>query len=292
MNRKEFLQLITVAPLTAPVMKLRTLENTIDSFPNTPKMPTLFIGHGHPMNALLDNIFTQTLTQLGERLEKPAAALVISAHWETKGTQVSVNPHPKTIYDFGNFDPRLFQIRYEPAGSPTLARAVIAMAPEYAIQENHSRGIDHGVWTVLKYIFPQADVPVLQLSVDTHQPPLYHYQLGQALKKLRRKGVLVIGSGNIVHNLQMLNWQDMEAKPYDWAIEFDAVVKQRLDQAHFSELVDYQQFGALARASVPTNDHYLPMLYTLGLAEPNEHIIYPFEGFQYAGISMRSFLVA
>lgn len=272
-------------------MKLQTLEKITDQFSATHLMPVLFIGHGHPMNALLDNNFTQALTQLGKNLEKPTAALVISAHWFTKGTYVSVNPHPKAIYDFGNFDARLFDIRYEPAGSPELAQEVKKLAAQFPIQEDSTMGLDHGTWTVLKYIFPQADVPVFQLSIDYSQPPAYHYQLGQALKKLRRKGVLIIGSGNIVHNLRTLDWQHSEAPPYDWAVEFDAIVKQRLDQGAFSDLVNYQQFGSVAQASVPTNDHYLPMLYTLGLVEPTEHIRYSFEGFQYAGISMRSFMV-
>ena len=141
-------------------------------------------------------------------------------------------------------------------------------------------GLDHGTWTVLKYIFPQADVPVFQLSVDYRQPPAYHYQLGRALRKLRRKGGLIIGSGNIVHNLRALDWQHSEAPPYDWAVEFDTIVKQRLDQNRFSDLVNDQQFGTVAQASVPTNDRYLPMLYTVGLVENNESVHYSFEGFQ------------
>ena len=271
-------------------MNVRELEKITDRFVSSDRMPMLFIGHGHPMNALLDNEFTRTLSQLGDSLEKPTAALVVSAHWQTRGTYVSVNAQPKTIYDFGNFDSRLFQIRYEPVGSPELAREVIRAATEFSIKEDATMGLDHGAWTVLKYIFPQADVPVFQLSLDYRQPPAYHYRLGQVLRKLRRKGVLIIGSGNIVHNLRMLDWQNLSARPYDWAIEFDATVKQYLDQRQFDKLIRYHELGTVARLSVPTNDHYLPMLYLLGLMEPDERIHYALEGFQYAGISMRSFL--
>lgn len=294
MNRNEFLQTMTATSLAA--FELPDLHRATDAFPTTDKMPALFIGHGHPMNALLDNDFTQRLTQLGQQLERsglerPSAVLVVSAHWETIGTYVSVNPAPKAIYDFGPFDDRLFQIKYEPVGSPALARTVREEVKLVDVQEDAQMGLDHGAWTILKYIFPKADVPVFQLSVNYAQKPEFHYQLGRELSRLRRKGVLIIGSGNIVHNLRALDWRHLEAKPHDWAVEFDAVVRQAIDGHRDRELIDYSRFGTVAQLAVPTNDHYLPMLYVLGLREPNEPVRYLYEGFQFAGISMRCFQI-
>jgi 4,5-DOPA dioxygenase extradiol len=254
-------------------------------------MPMLFIGHGHPMNALYDNTFTQSLAKIAQNIEKPNAIMVVSAHWETRGTFVSVNPQPKTIYDFGRFDDRLFDIKYEPKGHPELAHEVIKTAPDFGIKADESMGLDHGTWTVLKHIYPKADVPVFQLSIDYTQPPAYHFALAQSLKKMREKGVLIVGSGNIVHNLGILDWSNIDAKPYDWAIEFDQVVKQKLDNQDFASLVNYQQFGKAAQMSVPSNDHYLPLLYPLGLMDKTETVKYLYEGYQHGSISMRCFQV-
>lgn len=289
MRRNEFLRSLTATSLTA--FTLPDLRRATDAFPTTARMPALFIGHGHPMNALLDNRFTQRLTKLGQQLERPSAVLMVSAHWETIGTFVSVNPAPKAIYDFGPFDERLFQIRYEPAGSPALARALQQDVKSVAVQEDARMGLDHGAWTILKYVFPQADVPVFQLSVNYAQPPAFHYQLGRELAQLRRQGVLIIGSGNIVHNLGALDWYHLDAQPYDWALEFDALVKRAIDERIDRDLIDYRRFGTTARQAVPTSDHYLPMLYVLGLREPNEPVRYLYEGFQFAGISMRCFQI-
>lgn len=292
MERKRFLQIMAAAPLLYSGMKLSEFENISQDFRKSDKTPVLFIGHGHPMNALYDNDFTQALARVGAGMERPNAIMVVSAHWETRGTFVSVNPQPKTIYDFGGFDDRLFQVKYEPQGHPELARAVIAATPDYTIREDHSMGLDHGAWTVLKHLFPAADIPVFQLSIDYTQPPAYHYQLAAALKKMREKGVMVIGSGNIVHNLGILDWHNIAAKPYDWAIEFDDIVKNRLNDHDFTALVNYQQFGRLAQMAIPTNDHYLPLLYTLGLSDEKEQVSYLYEGHQYGSISMRCFQVA
>ena len=270
---------------------LPALRRVTDTFPVTDKMPALFVGHGHPINAVLDNAFTQRLTQLGVQLERPSAVLVISAHWETIGTYVSVNPAPKTIYDFGPFDDRLFQIKYEPVGSPAMAQAVRQAVQSVAVGEDARMGLDHGAWGILKYIFPKADVPVFQLSIDYRQPPAFHYQLGRELARLRRKGVLIIGSGNLVHNLRVLDWHNIDARPQDWAIEFDALAKQAIDGHHHQQLINYPGFGLLAQQAIPTNDHYLPMLYILGLREPDEPVRHLYEGFQFATVSMRSFQI-
>lgn len=293
MKRNFFLKLLASTPFILAGMNINKLSELSTNFTQTAKMPALFIGHGHPMNALFDNNFTQTLARLGQQIERPQAIIVVSAHWETRGSFVSINPSPQTIYDFGGFDSRLFEIRYTPKGHPELAKQAIAEAEsnQFSLQADPNMGLDHGAWTVLKHIFPQADIPVFQISIDYSKPPIYHFELANALKKMREKGVLVIGSGNIVHNLRILDWQNINAQPFDWAIEFDELVKKHLDQHDFNALVDYSKFGKLAQLAVPTNDHYLPMLYTLGLADKNEKITHLFEGHQYGSISMRCFMV-
>lgn len=272
-------------------MKLKDLNTITNGFKRTTRMPVLFIGHGHPMNAILDNAFTQRLTRLGQQLEKPNAVLMISAHWETAGTFVSTNPWPKTIYDFGRFDDRLFQIKYEPEGHPDFAREVINLVTIDRVKEDVRMGLDHGAWTVLKYIFPEADVPVFQLSINYKKGANFHYQLGAELSSLRKKGVLIIGSGNIVHNLYQTIWGNINAKPYDWNVEFDHLVKDYVNQHRFEELVNYHDLGSIAQLAIPTNDHYLPMLYTLGLVSQDDEIEHIYEGYQYAGISMRCFKI-
>lgn len=294
MKRSQFLKLMATFPVAASAMKLRDFEQATSDFSNSDKMPLLFIGHGHPMNALFDNDFTKSLAALGQNMAKPNAIMVISAHWETQGTFVSVNASPKTIYDFGHFDDRLFEVKYEPTGHPELAKEAIrtVAGTAFQIQEDQDMGLDHGAWTVLKHIFPKADIPVFQLSIDYTRPPEYHYQLARALKNMREKGVLILSSGNIVHNLGMLNWRDIDAKPHDWAIEFDEMVRERLDERRFEELVQYQKLGTSAALSIPSNDHYLPMLYTLGLTDSKDELSYTFEGFQYGGVGMRCFQIS
>ena len=292
MNRKKFLTLLASTPIILGGMKLSKLEGITSEFSNSDKMPVLFLGHGHPMNALLDNDFTQKLGEIGKSIERPNAIMVVSAHWETRGTFVSVNANPHTIYDFGRFDDRLFNIKYEPKGHNTLAQEVVQLGQKYHIQTDHNMGLDHGAWTVLKFLYPKADIPVFQLSIDYTRGPQYHYELANALKQMRRKGVLIIGSGNIVHNLRILDWHNINAKPFDWAVEFDETVKQHLINQDFKPLVNYQQMGQLAKMAIPSNDHYLPMIYTLGLAEKGEQITPLYEGIQYGSISMRCFEIS
>lgn len=291
MKRRQFVKALSLSPIVADSMRLNTLKKITDDYRNTDKMPVLFIGHGHPMNAILDNRFTKRLTALGNEIEKPSAVLVISAHWQTRGTYVSTNPWPKTIYDFGNFDDRLFNITYEPNGHPRLAREVARLIDIDQVYEDQHMGLDHGTWTVLKYIYPNADIPVFQLSMNHLKAPSFHFELGKQLKSLRNKGVLIIGSGNIVHNLGRLDWSDIDAKPHDWALEFDDKVKGLIKNRQFNQLVNYQQLGNSALLSIPTNDHYLPMLHTLGLADKEDNIEHIFEGYQYAGVSMRCFRI-
>lgn len=289
MERSDFLKALAISPFALSTLKINELETLTKGFVKTEKMPVLFIGHGHPMNALLDDGFTQSLGKIGKEIQKPNAIMVISAHWETRGTFVSVNPQPKAIYDFGGFDERLFQIKYEPKGHPELAREVIKQLP--LVKEDQSMGLDHGAWTVLKFIYPKADVPVFQLSIDYTQSPQKHFELSQALQKMREKGVLIIGSGNIVHNLGRVDWHNINAETHDWALEFDALVKQKLNTRDFESLINYKKLGSSALLSIPSEDHYLPLIYTLGLASKDEPVSYLYEGFQYAGISMRCFKI-
>lgn len=277
--------------MMATGLGINAFGNRVNGFPDSPKMPVLFIGHGHPINALLDNNFTQAITRLGERLEKPKAIMVVSAHWQTKGSFISTNPQPKAIHDFKGLDERLFQMKYEPKGCPVVAKDVVESVRYNRILEEEGMGLDHGAWTVLRNLFPKADVPVFQLSLDSGFSTGSHFQLAGELKGMREKGVLIIGSGNIVHNLRTVDWKNIDAKPLDWAVEFDELVRQRLNSRDFQSLVNYQTFGDISRLAHPTNEHYLPMLYALGLAGEKESVAYLFEGFQFGTASMRSFQI-
>lgn len=247
-------------------------------------MPVFFIGHGSPMNAIQATPFSESLAAMGNNLSvRPRAVLVVSAHWLSEGAWVNSTLHPETIYDFYGFPEKLYQIKYAAPGSPQLAREVIRLIPE--VLEDQRRGLDHGAWVVLKYIFPQADIPVLQLSIDIQRPMQYHYDLSQRLKNLRQEGILVIGSGNIVHNLRLV-YSRQDNRPYDWAIEFDEWVKERINQRDYASLIHYEKLGTAAHLSVPTVDHYVPLLYTLALAEKHEEIIFTYEEI-FTSVSMR-----
>ena len=252
------------------------------------KQPVLFIGHGSPMNAIEDNAYTQSLAEIGKSIvQKPAAIMVVSAHWLTRGTYVSVTPKPETIYDFGGFPDELYQLKYPAPGSPEFAREVIKLVPE--ILEDKDWGLDHGAWAVLKHIFPKADIPVYQLSIDYHKPMQYHFDMSQRLKPLREKGVLIIGSGNIVHNLRLW-FSQTGSEPFDWAVEFDEWVKNKIIERDFQSLINYENQGKAADLSVPTVDHYVPLLYCLGLVDDNESIVFTHEEV-IGSMSMRSFRI-
>ncbi|UKT65996.1 4,5-DOPA dioxygenase extradiol [Pedobacter mucosus] len=273
-------------------MVLNNLYNLAKNFQKRARrMPVLFIGHGHPINAVLDNDFTKMLSQIGKEMEKPEAILVISAHWETVGTYISSNQNPRTIYDFGRFNDDLYNVSYNAPGSPELANDIMENIKLTTVQEDENMGFDHGAWTILKFLWPQADVPVLQMSLDYGQNAAYHFELAKQLAYLRQKGVLVVCSGNIVHNLARTNWGNMDANPYDWNIEFDEMVKTHLDHQNFGALVNYEKFGEIAKLAIPTNEHYLPMIYSLGMVEKNESITHLFEGYQFGSMSMRCFKI-
>jgi 4,5-DOPA dioxygenase extradiol len=257
----------------------------------TTRMPVVFVGHGSPMNAIAKNEYTKHLRHLASTLkEKPAAILVISAHWLTRGTHVAVSAQPETIHDFGGFPPELYRIEYPAPGAPAAAREVRQVITSTAVGEDHQWGLDHGAWAVLRHMYPEANVPAFQLSIDLKQPPQYHVALGQELKALRERGVLILGSGNIVHNLHEID-PDERAKPFDWAVEFDEMVKDKLIKREFDALTAYDGLGAAAERAIPTNDHYLPMLYVLGASDKQEELRFTHEEIQNASVSMRCFQI-
>jgi len=255
------------------------------------KMPTLFIGHGNPMNALANNDYTNALADEGKRLLElqPDAVLVISAHWLTSGTYVTVTPKPETIHDFSGFPEELYRVEYPAPGSPASALDTIDLVKMIDIKEDSNWGLDHGAWSVLKHMFPLANIPVYQLSIDYKKPPLYHYNLANELKALREKGIIIIGSGNIVHNLLLIDMQN-NTKPFGWAIEYDNFVKGFLVSKDYDSILDYNKFGN-AYLAVPTPDHYYPMIYTLGASDKDEELKFIYEEIQNASISMRSFRI-
>ena len=259
------------------------------------KMPVLFIGHGSPMNIIQDNSYTRSLAALGRSLPLPVAILVISAHWLTKGTFVTCMEHPKTIHDFYGFPEELYTLRYPSAGSPETARMVMDTVKKIKVTCGNEWGLDHASWAVLKHMYPEADIPVIEMSLaysfnERHPKPLqYHYDLAAELSDLRKSGVLIIGSGNIVHNLGLLDFENIDAPIFDWAGEFDDRVKASLLAGDHHALIHYQDWGPSAQLAVPTLDHYLPMIYALALQEKNEALVFTHEGFQHGSISMRCF---
>ncbi len=251
------------------------------------RMPVLFVGHGSPMNAIAENDFTSSMNKLGKELGTPKAILCVSAHWMTKGTLVTNDLKPKTIHDFYGFPEPLFKIEYPAPGNPSLASEISKESGIHKIREDGNWGLDHGTWSILRHLFPEAKIPVVQLSLSMSEKPEYHYQLGQELQKLREKGVLILGSGNVVHNLRTINW-DTNAKPYDWALEFDSWIKDKILKRDDKALTHNFLDSEAGRLSNPSLDHYLPLLYALGASDKNDPIHFDFEGMQNASISMRS----
>ena len=255
-------------------MTLNDLKNISDYFPNTEKMPVLFLGHGSPMNAIEENQFVQGFRNISKEIPIPNAILCVSAHWFTNGTFVTAMEMPKTIHDFGGFPPELFAVQYPAKGSPELAKATSELLLPEIVHEDHSWGLDHGAWSVIRHLYPKADIPVIQLSIDYTKPTQYHFDLAKKLQKLREKGVLIIGSGNIVHNLRMVDFRNINTigYGYDWAIEAREKTNNWLLDGDFQQLIDYQKQGNALQLAIPTPDHYLPLLYTLGLKEKSENL--------------------
>jgi 4,5-DOPA dioxygenase extradiol len=249
-------------------------------------MPVLFIGHGNPMNAIEKNEFSATWEQIGQSLPRPKAILAVSAHWETIGTKITAMDQPRTIYDFYGFPPELYAAAYPAPGSPEVADVVRGMIKLTEIKPDFSWGLDHGTWSVLYRMFPKADIPVVQLSLDRTQEAQFHYDLGRQLQELREEGVLILGSGNIVHNLGIMA-QDNDAA-YDWALEFDQKVKQWIETDDHDPLIHFQKHGKAAALAINSGEHYKPLLYAMGLKEAGEPIRFFTDKVAHGAISMRS----
>jgi 4,5-DOPA dioxygenase extradiol len=252
--------------------RLSVLSNARNSFAPSEKMPVLFLGHGSPMNAIEENEFVTGFRSLAQTLPKPNAVLCVSAHWFTKGTKVTAMQMPRTIHDFGGFPKELFAVQYPAKGSPELAKITEEILRPTHVELDEKWGLDHGAWTVIKHVYPDADIPVIQLSIDYTKPPAYHFVLAQQLQSLRRKGVLIVGSGNIVHNLGLVDFAHMHKDNYgfDWAIESREKINSWLLDGNFDPIINYDKQGAAIALAVPTPDHYLPLIYALGLKEKSE----------------------
>lgn len=253
---------------------MKSPGKTYESFNNKERMPVLFLGHGSPMNAIEENEFVEAIRALGKAIAKPKAILCISAHWETKGTFVTAMENPKTIHDFGGFPQALFEVQYPAPGSPQLAKEIKKLATKTEIDLDDKWGLDHGSWSVIKHLYPKADVPLLQLSIDYTQSPQSHYEIAKQLSNLRNQGVLIVGSGNMIHNLRLLAWDKLngESFAHDWAKEAHEKMKSFILNGNHQELINYKKQGHAFDLAIPTPEHYLPLIYTLALQDKNEEL--------------------
>ena len=254
-------------------------------------MPAIFVGHGNPMNALLANGYTEGWRRIGVCTPKPRAVLAISAHWYVPETAVTVSKAPRTIHDFGGFPPELFRVQYPASGDPELATRVQKLLSPLPVSLDNTWGLDHGTWSVLVHVYPKADIPVVQLSINELQPASFHFELGKRLAPLRDEGILILGSGNLVHNLHTYAWGEHLPKPFDWAVKFELEARQMMLAQDFESLINYEQLGSAAMLSIPTPDHYLPLLYVIATWQKGEHITFPVEGIDGGSISMLSVCV-
>jgi 4,5-DOPA dioxygenase extradiol len=252
------------------------------------RMPSIFFGHGNPMNAISSNRYSSAWADIGANLPRPRAVLSISAHWCIPATAVTAMSAPRTIHDFGGFPRELFAVRYPAPGDPELATRIQDLLAPVSVLSDHSWGLDHGTWSVLRHVFPEANVPVLQLSLDETQPPATHYQIGRSLRPLRNEGVLIMGSGDIVHNLHAYAWGGHPVDPYDWALRFEERARGAIQTGDHEGLIEYSTWGKDASLAVPTPEHYLPLLYVLGAALPEDPVRFPVEGIDGGSVSMLS----
>jgi 4,5-DOPA dioxygenase extradiol len=287
MDRKQFLRLLAFGSLSSGIMDIKDLYSQAKGFEKSPLMPLLFVGHGSPMNAIEENEFVKGWRNTALNLPQPKAILCISAHWETRGTFVTAMSQPRTIHDFGGFPDELFKVQYPAPGSKSIAQEIQQSMTQVPIGMDNEWGLDHGCWSVLKQMYPKADIPVLQLSLDYSISKAKHLELGQQLSFLRERGVLVIGSGNMVHNLRKLNWQNPESG-YDWAIEANEGFKKMIESNELSALTNIENQGNAYQLSIPTPEHYLPLLYILGLKSKDEPVSFFNDSTVMGSISMTS----
>lgn len=250
------------------------------------RLPAIFFGHGNPMNAVLNNSYTQGWSLIGEQTPRPKAILSISAHWFVPETGVTVSTAPRTIHDFGGFPRELYQVQYPAPGDPDLARRVQQLLAPVPVKLDNSWGLDHGTWSVLRHVYPNADIPIVQLSVDETQPASFHFEIGRKLAPLRDENILIVGSGNLVHNLHAYAWGRHMPDPYDWAVRFEAEAKAIMLAGEYKPLIHYERLGPEALLSIPTPDHYLPLLYVIATRQQNEIVTFPIEGVDGGSISM------
>lgn len=254
-----------------------------------PPLPLLFIGHGSPMNAIEDTVYTREWRRIGKTLPKPRAILMISAHWITQGeTRISTAEHPEMIYDMHGFPDELYQVRYPAPGSSAIAREIRATLDSYDIREDPERGLDHGAWSVLLHLFPEHDIPVVVLSIDYSKPPAWQYELGQKLRQLREQGILIITTGNTVHNLSQLSFSSDSSTGYGWAHDFDIRVQKDIREKNHADIVDFQSWGSITRLAHPTHDHFLPLLVALGATYPDDTVEIFATGIDLGSIAMTS----
>jgi 4,5-DOPA dioxygenase extradiol len=274
MNRKEFLKFLALSPLAMASMKLNELSLLAQEMSLTEKMPLLFLGHGSPMNAIEENEFVRGFRNIAATILKPKAILCISAHWETDGTYVTAMDNPRTIHDFGGFPKELYQVQYPASGDPALAKDTQKLIKEAEVGLDDKWGLDHGAWSVIKHLYPKADVPVIQLSIDRTQNAQYHYDLAKEISSLRDKGILIIGSGNMVHNLRLIDRDKMKADDYafDWAKEAGQKMKDYIVDGDHKRLINYRNEGKAFELAIPTPEHYLPLIYILGLKGAKEQV--------------------
>lgn len=252
------------------------------------RLPAIFFGHGNPMNAVSTNDYTRAWAEIGASIPRPKAIVCVSAHWYVPGSAVTISTSPRTIHDFGGFPEELYRVQYPAPGDPDLARRIQQLLSPTPVYLDDRWGLDHGTWSVLCHVYPHADIPVIQLSIDETQPPAFHYEIGRRLSPLRDDGVLLVGSGNLVHNLHTYAWGRHIVEPFEWAIRFEQRARQLISNGEDREIVDYEALGRDAVLSVPTPDHYLPLLYVLGSRHRGEQVVYPVEGVDGGSISMLS----
>ena len=250
------------------------------------RMPAIFFGHGNPMNALDVNPWTEAWGRIGSELPRPEAIVCISAHWYPPATLISAQEKPRTIHDFGGFPPRLYQFQYPAPGAPALARRLHSLLGDLGAQLDDQWGLDHGTWSVFCHVFPDAGIPIVQVSMDETRPAQFHYELGRRLAPLRDEGVLIAGSGNLVHNLHAYSWGHHSTGPYDWAIRFESRARELMSRGEHEPLINYESLGRDAMLAAPTPDHYLPLLYVLGTQQEGEAVTFPVEGVDGGSVSM------
>lgn len=274
MKRKQFIKLTGYFSIFSGMSQLNELHRFADNLNDTDKMPVLFLGHGSPMNAIEENEFVQGFRSVSETLPPPKAILCISAHWFTRGTKVTAMENPPTIHDFGGFPQALYEVQYPAKGSPELAQGTKELLHPTPVELDEKWGLDHGAWSVIKHLYPNADVPTIQMSIDYTKPPAFHFELAQRLQLLRQKGLLIIGSGNIVHNLRLVDFRNLDKSDYgyDWAIEARAAINNVLLDGNYQPLLDYQNGNRAIQMAIPTPDHFLPLIYSLGLQQKGENL--------------------